>query len=56
MKPNLDFKGRIIRLTIAIALLAYAYWQHSWIALLFALFTLFEAWKSWCILKQICKK
>ncbi len=45
--------GRIIRLAIGMALLAYAYWQNSWIALILALFTFFEAWMSWCILYQI---
>lgn len=53
MKPNLDRQGKILRLIIALVLLAYAYWQNSFIALAFALFTFFESWMSWCILYQL---
>lgn len=53
MKKNLGMSGRLLRLAIAIVLLAYAYWAQSWIALAASLFTFFEAWMSWCIVYQI---
>lgn len=49
MKKNLNTTGRLIRLTTALLLLAFAYWQSSWIALALALFTFFEAFMSWCV-------
>lgn len=53
---NLDTQGRLIRTAFGIALLALAWWQQSWILLLFALFTFFEAWMSWCIVYHILGK
>ncbi|HUD00805.1 MAG TPA: DUF2892 domain-containing protein [Rhabdochlamydiaceae bacterium] len=56
LKKNIGTPGRLIRLAIGILLLGYAYWQMSWIALVLALFTFFEAFMSWCILYQILGK
>jgi hypothetical protein len=56
MKKNIGTADRLIRLAIAILLFAYAWWQWSWIALVAALFTLYEALASWCILYQILGK
>ncbi len=53
---NIGTPGRILRLSLGIALLLYAYWGKSWVALIFALFTLFEAWQSWCVVYQILGK
>lgn len=53
VKKNLGTSGRILRLLIAIALLIYAFWMKSWIALALALFTFFEAGMSWCVLYQM---
>lgn len=56
MKKNIGKTDRLIRLAIAIALLAYAYWQSSWIAFFVSLFVFFEALMSWCILYQLLGK
>lgn len=56
MKRNLDNKGRLARLTIALLVLGFAWWQSSWIALLVALFIFYEAAAGWCILYQILGK
>jgi hypothetical protein len=56
MKRNLDNTGRIIRLIIALILLAYAWWASSWIALAFSLFTFYEAFAGWCVLFQLLGK
>lgn len=53
MQKNLDIQGRIIRLILAVLLFIIAWWQSSWIALGFGLFTLYEAFASWCILFQL---
>jgi hypothetical protein len=56
MKKNIGKPDRILRLIVGLILLAMAYWNMSWILLLAALFTLFEALMSWCILYQILGK
>jgi hypothetical protein len=56
LKKNIGSKDRLIRLFIALLLLAYAYWQMSWIALGVSLFTFGEALFSWCILYQLIGK
>ena len=56
LKKNIDTTGRLLRLLIALLLLAYAIWEKSWIALAFSLFTLFEALFGWCIVYQILGK
>ncbi len=53
MKKNLDTRGRLMRLILALFLLAYAWLNSSWIALVFSLFTFYEALASWCILYQL---
>ncbi|MEI8366698.1 MAG: DUF2892 domain-containing protein [Parachlamydiaceae bacterium] len=53
MKKNIGVTDRLIRLVIAVALLLFAVWQSSWIALLFSLFTFYEALASWCIFYQL---
>lgn len=52
-KKNIGTPDRIVRLLIALALFTYAYYDSSWIAFLAGLFTLFEAFMSWCILYQL---
>lgn len=56
MKKNIGTKDRLIRLAIAILLLAYAFWQKSYIAGAAGLFTLYEAAASWCVLYQLLGK
>ncbi|MBA2369372.1 MAG: DUF2892 domain-containing protein [Candidatus Protochlamydia sp.] len=56
MTRNIGTKDRLIRLAIAMALLVLAWEVNSWIALFFALFTLFEVFSSWCILYQFIGK
>ncbi len=53
LRKNINTTGRLLRLSVGILLLMYAYWQRSWIALVFAIFTLFEALMSWCVVYQI---
>jgi len=55
-KKNIGTSDRILRLGLASLLLIYAVWQHSWIALLFSLFTFFEALMSWCVVYQLLGK
>ena len=56
MNPNIGKTDRIMRLILAILLLAYAYWQGSWMALGFSLFTFYEAWAGWCAFYQLIGK
>ena len=56
MKKNIGKPDRILRLIVGILLLGWAYWKMSWILLVLGLFTLFEAYMSWCILYQILGK
>ena len=56
LRKNINTSGRIIRLVLAILLLIYAYWKMSWIALIAALFVLFESLMSWCIIYQLLGK
>lgn len=55
-KKNIGSQGKIIRLIFAILLLIYSIWQKSWIALIFSIFTFFEAFMSWCIVYQMLGK
>jgi hypothetical protein len=55
-KKNIGTADRLLRLGLAFALLLYAWWQSSWIALGFSLFTFYEALSSWCILYQLLGK
>ncbi len=56
MKKNIGKPDRILRLIAGILLLVWAYVQMSWVLLILGLFTLFEAYMSWCILYQILGK
>ena len=56
MKKNIGKPDRILRLIVGLLLLGWAYWKMSWILLILGLFTLFEAYMSWCILYQILGK
>lgn len=56
MKKNIGTQDRLIRLAFAIALLIYAWWQMSWVALGLSLFTFYEALASWCVLYQLIGK
>ena len=56
MKRNIGTIDRLIRLTLATLLLAYAYWQGSWVALGFSLFTFYESWAGWCLFYQLIGK
>lgn len=56
MKKNLNVTDRISRLLIAIALLAFAVWQHSWVVFFASLFVFFEAAAGWCILYALTGK
>lgn len=55
-EKNIGATDRIIRLIFGIVLLAYAWWQSSWIPLVLALFTLYEAFASWCVVYQLIGK
>ena len=56
MKSNIGTTDRILRLILATLLLGYAYWQASWPALFFSLFTFYESWAGWCIFYQLIGK
>lgn len=53
LQKNLDRKGRLFRLAIALLLFIYAVWQGSWLALGFSIFTAIEAAASWCVFYQL---
>ena len=55
-KKNIGKSGRLFRGLIGVGLLFYAWWAHSLIALIFALFVFFEAWFSWCVFYQLIGK
>jgi ABC-type uncharacterized transport system permease subunit len=56
MNENIGTSGRIIRFAIAIILSIYALWAPSWIALILAAFTFFEALFSWCAIKAFLNR
>lgn len=56
MKKNIGTLDRLLRLGIGILLLIFAWWQASWIALAFALFTFYEALIGWCAFYQLIGK
>lgn len=51
--PNIGLYGRILRFCLALILLIYSYYFHSWIALLASIFVFIEARFSWCIVYQL---
>lgn len=56
LQKNIGIQDRLIRLAIGIIFLAIAWWQWSWIFLICALFTFYEALVGWCALFQILGK
>ncbi len=56
MKKNIGTQDRVIRFVMGLLLLFYAWWQSSWLALGFSLFTFYEALSSWCIVYQLLGK
>jgi hypothetical protein len=56
MKKNLGTTDRLVRLTIACLLAAFALWQMSILIALVALFVFLEAAFSWCPLYQLFGK
>jgi len=56
VKKNIGINDRILRLTFGLILLAFAWWQSSWIALAFAIFSFYEALASWCAFYQLIGK
>ena len=55
-KKNIGRFDRLLRLGIAVILFVLADWKESWLLLVLALFTLYEACASWCVLYQILGK
>lgn len=53
LKKNIGTEGRLLRFAIACILLLVAVWYKSWILLIFAIFTFFEAIMSWCVMYQL---
>ena len=53
MKSNIGKVDRLIRLALAVLLFIYAYWQSSWVAFGFSLFTFYESWAGWCAFYQL---
>ena len=53
---NIGSMGRAFRLFIALTLFVYAYFYESYIALFFALFTLFEVLMGWCAFLHLIGK
>ncbi|MGL5264527.1 MAG: YgaP family membrane protein, partial [Candidatus Rhabdochlamydia sp.] len=49
-------KDRFIRLGLALILIGCSIWKSSWILLFFGIFTLLEAFFSWCVLYQLLGK
>lgn len=56
MKKNIGTTDRVVRLVLALILLAIAWWLHSWIVLFLSLFTLYEAVAGWCAFYQLIGK
>ncbi len=56
LKKNIGTPGRILRFSVALVLFAFAYGLSSWLLLIAALFTVFEAAFSWCVLYQLLGK
>jgi len=56
VKKNIGNSDRLLRFILSILLLAYSWWQSSWIALGFGLFTLYEALAGWCVMYQLLGK
>ncbi len=48
IKENIGTPDRLLRLFIAIALLAYGIWKVSYLSLAASAFVFFEVFFSWC--------
>lgn len=55
-KKNIGKLDRLIRFSLAILLLAYAWWQNSPLAFAASLFTFYESFASWCFFYQLIGK
>jgi hypothetical protein len=56
MKKNMGNRDRLIRFSLALALLFFAYFAKSWIVLAASLFVFYEAFAGWCLFYQILGK
>lgn len=59
MKKNIGTKDRLLRAGFGVILLVLAWWLDnwvSWIVLLAALFTFYEAIASWCVVYHFLGK
>lgn len=56
MKKNIGTFDRLLRLGLGIVFLGLAYWFSSWILLAVAIFCIYQAAASWCVLYQILGK
>jgi len=56
MQRNFGTRDRILRFTLGIFLLVFAWLETSWLALAFAIFTFYEVLTSWCIFYQFIGK
>jgi len=55
-EKNIGTADRLFRLVLAVVLLTFAWYYHSWILLALALFTFYEALASWCLFYQLIGK
>lgn len=56
MKHNIGFLDRLFRLAIACILFFFSWKEGSWVLLVLALFTTYEALASWCVFYQLIGK
>lgn len=53
LRPNLNTRGKVLRLIGAILLLVWALWAKSWLLFVISAFTFLEFFAGWCILYQL---
>jgi hypothetical protein len=56
VRKNIGMQGRLLRLSLAMALFVLAYYRASWLLAFAGLFVLFEAAFSWCVVRQFFGK
>lgn len=56
MKKNIGTPDRLLRLAIALSLLALAYFRSSWFLAAAGVFVLYESLAGWCILYHFLGK
>ncbi|WP_213105004.1 YgaP family membrane protein [Candidatus Protochlamydia amoebophila] len=56
MPKNIGIVDRLVRLFLAFTFLFLAWWESSWIILVFSLFIFYEAVASWCLFYQLIGK